>query len=338
MDRDQFRATAVGLLAAAAVFAVMFYVVNAREVLRAMTSAEPALLLAVGGVILLWNVSWGLVLWTVLRALDVHLTVLDAVIVNAAAAFANHVTPFGQAGGEPVTAWLLSRRADTEYEIGLAGVASLDAINVVPSVTFAVVGGAYFLLVTPVTIDLGYVPAAVVVVLVAAAVAALTLRSTDLGVAERADRALVSAVRGVTRHLPGVPVPDRDAVTERVERFVDAVGRVGNDRRRLAAALGLSATGWALQALALWLTFLALDARLPLYVALFVVPIGAVGGALPTPGGLGGIEAINVTLITLVTGLAASTVAAAVTIHSVGGYILTTSIGAAATSVLGVQR
>ncbi len=75
----------------------------------------------------------------------------------------------------------------------------------------------------------------------------------------------------------------------------------------------------------------------PAYAPLVAVPLGATGGGLPTPGGLGGREAINVAVLTLLTGVSAATLTAAVTIHSVGGYLLTTSVGAAATSYLGVE-
>ncbi|MFB6072457.1 MAG: hypothetical protein ABEJ88_05755 [Halobacterium sp.] len=82
---------------------------------------------------------------------------------------------------------------------------------------------------------------------------------------------------------------------------------------------------------------MALGSHIPIYVPFFVLPLGTLGSVLPTPGGLGGTEAINVTALTVVTAVAPATIAAAVTLHSVGGYFLTRSVGAAAASVLGVQ-
>jgi uncharacterized protein (TIRG00374 family) len=138
--------------------------------------------------------------------------------------------------------------------------------------------------------------------------------------------------------LPYVHAPDREAIAGRVRTFVASVKRVAGSHHRLAAALGFSTLGWVLQALALWLTFVALGSPITVFAPLFVVPLGTLGSAFPTPGGLGGTEAINVTAITLVTGVDPAVVAAAVTIHSVGGYMLTTSVGAAATGVIGVQE
>ncbi|MGB9965487.1 lysylphosphatidylglycerol synthase transmembrane domain-containing protein [Halobacterium sp. CBA1126] len=336
MQREDLLATVAGLAGAAVVFAVMFWVVDAREVWAAASRADPVTLVAVAGVILLWNVSWGLALWNVLSALDIRVPLHTALLVNAAGAFANHVTPFGQAGGEPVTAWLLTQTADTDYEVSLASITSLDAINVVPSLAFAAVGSLYYVA-TGTGGDLGLLPvgvitAAVVVPLVVAL--AWRYRTTIRG---RAGGAVAGVVSRVVGAIPRVSLPDAETVAERIEGFADALGRVAVSRERLVAALSCSALGWAFQAFALWLTFVALGASVPLYVPFFVIPLGKVGSVLPTPGGLGGTEAINVTLLTLLTAVSAPTIAAVVTIHSVGGYLLTTTVGAAATSALGVR-
>jgi uncharacterized protein (TIRG00374 family) len=338
VDRERLTATVGGFLVAAAVFAVMFYLVDAREVVAEARSADLALLGAVAALILLWNVAWGVELWTVLQALDVDAPVGTALLVNAAGAFANHVTPFGQAGGEPVTAWLLTQSAETDYEVSLASIASLDAINVVPSTTFAVVGALYYVVTVPrLPAQLDGLPTAIAVGVAAVAVVAVLAYAFREDVGRAGAGVAYRVVHGVSERVPRVSPPSRAAVMERIRGFTGAIGRVAGDRERLTAAVGLSSLGWGFQAIGLWVTFLALGASIPFYVPFFVLPLGTLGSALPTPGGLGGTEAINVSALTVVTAVAPSTIAAAVTIHSVGGYLLTTSVGAAAASVLGVQ-
>ncbi len=336
MQREDLLATVAGVAGAALVFAVMFWVVDAREVLAAASRADLTLLAAVAGVILLWNMSWGLALWNVLRALDISVPIHTALLVNAAGAFANHVTPFGQAGGEPVTAWLLSQTADTDYEVSLASITSLDAINVVPSLTFAAVGSLYYVT-TETDGELGLLPVAVITAAVVLPVLAAFVWRYRTAIRGWAGGTVTAVVHRVVGAIPRVSLPDTETVAERISGFTDAVGRVAVSRERLVAAVGFSALGWAFQAFALWVTFLALDSFVPLYVPFFVLPLGKVGSLLPTPGGLGGTEAINVTLLTLLTAVSAPTIAAVVTIHSVGGYLLTTTVGAAATSALGVR-
>lgn len=336
MQREDLLATVAGLAGAALVFAVMFWVVDAREVFAAARSADPVLLAGVAGTILLWNVSWGLALWNVLRALDIRLPLHTTVLVNAAGAFANHVTPFGQAGGEPVTAWLLSKTADTDYEVGLASITSLDAINVVPSLAFAAVGSLYYVT-TQTGGELGLLPLGVLAAAVVLPIVAAVVWRYRTAIRGRVGGTVAAVLHRVVGAIPRVSLPDADDLAARLRGFTDAVGRVAVSRERLVAALGCSALGWAFQALGLWVTFLALDSFVPIYVPFFVLPLGKVGSVLPTPGGLGGTEAINVTLLTLLTAVSAPTIAAVVTIHSVGGYLLTTSVGAAATSALGVR-
>jgi len=336
--REDLLATAVGLAVAAAVFAVMFWIVDAGAVFAEMRGADLGLIAVVAVLVLLWNFSWGVALWIVLGGLDVSVPLYKAALIHAAAAFANHVTPFGQAGGEPVTALLITRTTDTDYEVSLASIASLDAINVVPSLVFAAFGALYFLTVETGSSELGLLPIAVLgaaILLPTASILTWRYRRRIGGVVRAPARTVADRIVGP---IPRVTASHLDGVGQRVTGFVAAIERLAGNRRRLGAALAFSALGWVLQSVALWTTFLALDAHVPLYVALFVVPLGRVGSAFPTPGGLGGTEAINVALLAVLTTAGGATIAAAVTIHSVGGYLLTTAVGGAAASAVLVRE
>lgn len=238
-------ATAGGFLVAGAVFAVMFYLLDASAVLAAVGRADVSLLVVVAATILLWNVSWGFELWTVLGALDVDAPVHTALLVNAAGAFANHVTPFGQAGGEPVTAWLLTQSAGTDYEVSLASIASLDAINVVPSLSFALLGATYYVATVPsLPVELSGLPTALAAGVAAVAVAAALAWRFREQLGEHVGGAVFRAVHAVTTHVPRLSPPSRDALRQRVTGFTGALERVATDRRRLATAVGLSGVGW----------------------------------------------------------------------------------------------
>ncbi|MFB6152172.1 MAG: YbhN family protein [Haloarculaceae archaeon] len=334
MDSRNVAATVLGFGVAAAVLGALAYVVGTEDVLAALARARPGPVVVVAGCIVGWVALWGLSLQSVLSAVGTDVSTVDAVLVNASTAFANHVTPFGQAGGEPVAAWLLSDVADAEFERSLAAVASFDALNVVPSLSLAGVGLAYYASVAVLGERLRAVATGLAGLAVALPLAALLLWRGRGGI----ERWLVGAVAAplaiVGRVLPRVDPPDHETVAARVGTFVESIERVAGDRRRLAVALGYSATGWLAQVAGLWVAFHALDAVVPPYVALFVVPLGTVASALPTPGGLGGIETVQIALLTAAIGVPAATIAAAVAIFSVGGFFLTTSIGAAAFAVL----
>jgi hypothetical protein len=104
----------------------------------------------------------------VLAALGTDVGAVDAVLVNAAAAFANNVTPFGQAGGEPATALLVAEVGGTPFERALGAITSFDVLNVVPSLSLAAVGVAAYATVTALGVRLRTVAAGLAVVAVVA--------------------------------------------------------------------------------------------------------------------------------------------------------------------------
>jgi uncharacterized protein (TIRG00374 family) len=130
---------------------------------------------------------------------------------------------------------------------------------------------------------------------------------------------------------------DAENVAAGIAGYVESLEVVASDRRRVLAAVACSGGGWAIQSIGLWIAFRAIGVDIPLYVPFFVVPIGTMASILPTPGGLGGIEAVTVTLVTLVTGVAGADAAVAVTLHSVGGYLLSGTVGAGAAVMLGLR-
>ena len=331
-------ATAAGLGVAVAVLTLLVVLTGGEAVLTALGRATPPLVAAVAAAVLAWLCLWGLALRAVLSAAGGSLGAVDAVLVNAGAAFANHVTPFGQVGGEPLAAWLLADVSGTPFERSLGTMTSFDTVNVMPSLSLAAVGLGYYASVAVLGARLRSVAAGLAVVAVAApALAALAWRyRRDVEVSLVALVAPPLRVGG--RLLPVVSPPGRAAVEDRVRGFLGAIESVATDRRRLAVALACSTAGWLAQVVGLWVALRAVGATVPLYVPLFVVPLGAVGSAMPTPGGLGGIEPVQVGLLTATTAAAAATVTAAVLVFSVGGYLFTTSIGAAAVAVLQVRE
>ncbi|WP_247730114.1 lysylphosphatidylglycerol synthase transmembrane domain-containing protein [Halovivax limisalsi] len=331
------RLTAIlAAIGAIAVFAGLLFVVGAGRVVDALFAADPLLIAATLGVAVCWLAAWGLMLRTVLGTLDVSISPVSSFFVYSGAMFANNVTPFGQAGGEPVAALVISKVTDSRYETGLAGIASVDVLNVIPSVSLIVVGVGYYAttaalgqrLETALTSGL-FIMAGIVLVVAflwsARAWLVDRLPAAISGVAARIGRSRVD------------PAALEESIAGRLEGFVENVERVATDRLRLTAVLGLSLAGWLLQAVALLVAFLAVGHSIPFYVAIFVIPLANLAGAAPLPGGLGGIEAAFVALLVPTTGVAASAVTAAVLIFRGAVYWQPVLIGGAAVSAYGVR-
>jgi len=311
------RAVLVGFLAAAAVLGGLLWFVGVDRIVSALSALDPRVLAVVLLVGVAWLFSWGLALRRVLDALDVVASPWDGFLLYSSAAFANNVTPFGQAGGEPFSALLISRATDSEYESGLAAIASVDTINFVPSIVFSLVGLGYYVARFAVGDS---------VLLVFGGVLALAVGAPSLGYLGwrhrgRLETNLAGVVHpvwsAIGRHVPGVSVPRRAAVRRRLDGFFRSIERVASNRRDLVAALGFSALGWLWMCLALYVSLWALTpmATVDVAVVFVVVPVSTIASVVPLPGGAGGVEAALVLLLVPIAGISPATAASAALVY-----------------------
>lgn len=333
MDID-LRASVAGFALAGVVLAGLLWAVGPSDVVDAIRRADPAVLAAVLVVAVCWLSAWGLALWTVLTGLGSSIRAHVAVLVFAAATFANNVTPFGQAGGEPVAALFISRTADTEYETGLAAIASVDSINFVPSIGLASVGIVYFSTQVSFGSRLQFASYAVAALAIAVPILVVVGWNYRYRVESAAVRVVTPVARLITRVIPKRSPPTSNSIRVRVEGFFHAIERVSGNRRGLVLTFGFASIGWLCLSTSLWLSLFALGQTVAYPVALVVVPVGAIAGMTPLPGGLGGVEAVLIALLVAL-GVPNGAAAAAVIIHRTATYVLPTVIGGGIAGVLG---
>jgi uncharacterized protein (TIRG00374 family) len=337
MDLD-LRATAAGFLGAVAALGVIAHVVGVGDLLFALSLARLDVVAAVVAVAAVWLTAWALALRTVLAALGAAVSPWRASAVYAGVLFANNVTPFGQAGGEPVSALFVAESTGTGYETALAAVASADSLNVVPSTALGLAGVAYLSVTVAVGDRLRVAGAAVGALAVALPAAGYIAWRARARLEAAAVAAIVPAAWVVGRTVPRLEAPTRDAVATRVDGFFRAIEVVGTDRRTLGVALGFSTLGWLAQAAALWLSLYAVGVVAPVAAVLVAVPVGAIAGVTPLPGGLGGVEAVLIALLVPLAGVTAATAAAAVLLHRGAIYWLPTLLGGGVAAAIGADR
>ncbi|WP_222918908.1 lysylphosphatidylglycerol synthase transmembrane domain-containing protein [Natrinema sp. SYSU A 869] len=337
MDERNRRAYLIGAFGAIAVLAVLFFIVGARPILDSLLSADPFLVAATFGLALCWLAVWSLMLRTVLATLGIEIPLIRSFFVYAGAVFANNVTPFGQAGGEPVAALLISKVSDSRYETGLVGIASVDVLNVIPSISLVFVGVGYYATTAAIGDRLETAVGSAVVLISAILLA--------MGLVWRYRDAIIERVPAVIAPRIGRLGLERfdsdtleDDLTDRMGRFFENIERIATNRWRLGAIIGLSLCGWLFQTAALLAAFAALGHSVPVYVLLFAIPLANIAGAAPLPGGLGGIEAAFVTLLVPTTGIEASAVTAAVLLFRGAVYWMPILIGGISVSALGIGR
>ncbi|GGI96862.1 TIGR00374 family protein [Halobellus salinus] len=339
MVRANLRATAVGFAATAAVFAVLFAVAGVDELLATLRAADADALLLVVAATVVWLLAWAVSLYTVLGVLGVDVSYRSSVLLFSGATFANNVTPFGQAGGEPITALLISRVTDAEYERGLAAIASVDTLNFVPSITIALLGAGYFATEVALGANRNLLVAVGGVVVLAVLVPSLVYLGwrRRYGLEAGVVAGLTPVIRALARRLPRVPVPTPEGIEDRIDGFFRAIERVAANPRRLAVALAASTAGWLSQTIALSVAFEAVGASVPVSIVLVVVPIGAIAGVTPLPGGAGGIETVLVLLLLAapLPQVTQPTVVAAVVLFRGAVYWIPVLVGGAAVGWIG---
>jgi uncharacterized protein (TIRG00374 family) len=334
---EDWRATAAGFAGAAVVLGALLWFVGIGEVLDALGKANAALLVVVAATALVWLLSWGLALRTVLGTLGIELSVRESFLVFSAATFANNVTPFGQAGGEPFSALLISKVSDSEYETGLAAIASVDALNFVPSIGLATVGLGYYATTATLGEELTVAAASIGGVATAVAVGAGLGWRYRYRLEAVVVRVFTPLVQWVGRAVPGRSPPSPDGIERRIEGFFETIERIGGDRRNLLLALGLSTAGWVALAGCLWLSLFAVGVQVSPAAPMIAIPAAAVTSVTPLPGALGAIEAVQIGLLVSMTGVSKGAIGAAVLVHRGATYWLPVLVGGGATSALGVS-
>lgn len=330
------KALILGFAGAVALLAGLFVLVGPQDVLELLATAKPlyvglTLALAIG-----WLIAWGLMLRQVLSTLGIDIRFTTSFFVYTAVVFANNITPFAQAGGEPIAALLVSKVSESRYETGLAGIASVDISNVLASVILIVLGIGYHA--TTATIGDRLETA------VGSAVVLIGTISVVLVLVWRYRQTLIERVPAIVappivRAYPGrSDVPTLEgSLTERLTSLFENFERIGDDRIGLGTIIFLSVLGWLCQAGALLTAFEAFGYTISPAIVLFTIPLANLAGATPLPGGLGGIEAALVALLVPTTGIAAATVTAAVVLFRGIIYWFPVAVGGATTAALGVR-
>ena len=333
--RLDWRSILVGFVGAGLMLSLLLWIVGINDIVAQLNTARLPVVAVLFGLIPLWLTAWGLCLHTVLRALGTPTSRVQSVVVFVAATFANQVTPFGQAGGEPISAFLISEAADAEYENGLAAIASVDTLHFFPSIGMAIVGFGLFvvrgfafgrnLLIAGLT----------VAALLSGFVLTLALGWRFRHRIEAGVLAVLSPViRRVSRAVPRVTPPSREDIEHRVDGFFASIGRIARHRRLLVLATTFSFAGWLTLAVCLWVSLASIGLTVPFVAMLVVLPVASIAGVFPVPGGLGGVETAFIVMIVSTTGVATTAATAAVVIYRGVTYWLPMLVGGGVAAVL----
>jgi hypothetical protein len=332
------RRTAGGILLGVLVFGAYLAAVGVGDVRRVLWAVPTPRLVSLAVVGLVPLVLWGLGLRLVLCRLDRRLRSGTAVVLFAASGFLNAVTPFGQAGGDPITAVLFGRAIGTDFETGLAAIGSLNALNRIATVVLGLLGVGYLAGRAAAGGPLRNAAVSVAGLAVAAAVALVVGWRYRHRLLAAVAAGIVRVGGAIARLVPGFDPPTVRRIERRGYRFVRAVERLAADPVRLAVVFGLSVAGHLAVAAALYVALAALGVETSLAAVLLVIPIAKLGGVAPTPGGFGSAETLLAMLLVSTAGVAPPVAGAAVLLYRGAAFWLPTLVGGLVTGWIAVAE
>lgn len=281
---------------------------------------------------LVWAFNWKIVFTESGHALRLR-KLLSFFLV---ASFANNITPFGQAGGEVATAYILKSRANIPYEKGLASVILLDVIGIFPFVSFAIVG----IIILLTAFDL---PTRAYLSFTAVLAFAIFVLYMFYWLWKRRDVAqkllffLTKPFRNFAdKH--NISLSEKLSIshlTEKVNTFYSTLDTISSKKLTLPIVVSVATIGWLFFTASCYSAFKAVGLNIPFTVLMLILPVAQLANFLPLPGGLGGNEVVFTALIVLVGGAAAVASAAVLLFRFITYWAVTFVGGAMALHLLG---
>ncbi len=321
------RGRIVKLLVGFGVALVLIYllgvVVGWEETVERLRTAEFGWVALACASTLLCLAVWGKMWQVMLSAVGVSVTYRKVVVTFYAGAFANYVTPMGQAGGEPLVAYVLSRDTEASYEQSLASVVTTDLLRLLPFFTATGLGLGYLIL----SAGLPDVVETVAVVLVALAVGLPTLVFVGWRYRLSVRDGFLRMLSPVARRTGRVSI---EGARERIDSLYESVELIADSRGTVVLSIALAYVGWILFALPLYFSGVALDLPVSLLIVFFVVPATIVVSFAPLPGGLGAIEGSLVLLLVPLAAMSAGEALAVTTVYRLTSYWMVVAVGGVA--------
>lgn len=259
-------------------------------------------------------------------------------LVYATGSLVRNALPVGYASSLAVLAYVFRREASITLDRSLAAVSVAEFLNAVASSGVAIVGILLLATVGPATPYVGWLALGAVLVSVGAALAATLLwyrRETVERVVHSVASKLATVVDRLADRERGPLSPD--AVEAAIAGYYRSLSTVSDRRRAVTVSLSYSVLAWAALVTSLYACGLAIGYRVPIPVAMLVVPIGGYATVLPLPGGLGGYEFGVASALAILGGMDVVAAVAVTLLFRLCSFWLVIGLGAVAATALSVD-
>lgn len=243
--------------------------------------------------------------------------------------FFNLVTPFGQMGGEPLSALILSKKMEMAYGDSYAVVFGVDMLRLTPHAGLAVIGLILYTVLYPLSILARFVFGLVALFLLSVLVIIYMIWKHHAGIKTALKRIL---------SLFHVPEPWMDAIIHRLDledrpisdrlvEFIENTRELFSDRESMIWIGIATHIEWIAMVLAFFFFLRAVGVYIGFIPLMVVFLFASFSSYLPLPGGLGGFELLITTLLIIFANIPPAPVLAAVVMYRVFLTLIPAAIG-----------
>lgn len=308
-------------------FAVIVAVVGVQRFLDALGNFSLVAVVAVIGVSLLGTLSRALSFHVTANRLGIPLDVRQSVPLYITVVFSNNITPFAQAGGQPIAATFIRRVSNQSYSRCLASLSALDVLDFLVSIIVFTLGGLYFLLRPGEVPELLESLAGVFSVFVAGSFLGGAVVWRFRTSVSRLAGQVLSQLLSALSFLPLIPNPTVEDLEEGVSQFFESLSTMADNPIAFTTGLALMLTSSLVNSFALFVALAGIGAPIPYGLILVAGPIAGLAAILPLPGGVGGTESVSIAILTSLSAVAVPAVTAGVIITSGVGYWIPVLLG-----------
>lgn len=249
--------------------------------------------------------------------------------------FLNCITPLGQAGGEPASAFIFNRRFDIPYEESLATIMINDLIYAFIFVPFlfASLIAAFFITTSLnaliiISIGLFFSIAISGILILSFTTYRDKVKKLILWVGGKVNK-IVTLIKKIKPNFKNDLI-DRQQLKQRIDNFFSTIDLFKENLNQLKAPLAVASLSFlfkALVSLLLLKTFLGGSLSYLFPISILVITLSSFAFYLPLPGGAGGVEAAYATVLVFFTALPLSLAAAVALLYRISFYWLPIILG-----------
>lgn len=319
MDKKTIFFLAVSIL----ILVVMLYFVGIEDVINALEYAN-LYLIGLAIAMEIFTVFLYTVRWKVLNDIaDLQCSIPRLFPMMFVGLAVNNITPSGRGGGEPVRAYILSKKENLHMEETFAAVVADRALDTFPFVVLAV------LTIIGMALSFEFSPALLLLMVIAVIAIVMVLiliiyMCINPNFGKRVDGWIIGLIR---RFYKKNSEEFEEKVHGVIKGFQDTMNLVIHNKKVLYYALPLSFVIWIFEILRVYVVFLAFGAHVSPVIIGEVFIFASLAGMIPLlPGGLGAVDGIMI-LFYSAAGITASISAAATVIERLISFWLPTILG-----------